>query len=146
MESPFSETEARKSVIICDDQIHLLRAAEFQFTRAGLDVRLASDGAAAWSLIQESVPDLLICDYQMPGMSGLDLLQRIRNEKRLENLPIIMITAKCFEISREELCQRYGLSCILLKPFSPRDLLSRTEELLWGQTIEATIQARSASE
>ena len=133
MEGPDSKSETRKNVVICDDQIHLLRAAEFQFKRAGLDVRLASDGAAAWHLIQQAVPDLLICDYQMPGMSGLDLLQRVRNEPGLEDLPIIMITAKCFEISREELCELYGLSCILFKPFSPRDLLRRTEELLWAQ-------------
>jgi len=120
----------RKQVLLCDDEVHLLRAAEFPFIRAGYDVRLALDGQTAWELIQTRAPDLLICDYQMPNLSGLELLKLVRQDPNLVEMPIIMITAKCFEISRDDLCQRYKVSWILQKPFSPRNLLRRAEELL----------------
>ena len=65
-------------VLLCDDEIHILRAAEFKLSRAGFDVRCATDGQEAWEAIERERPDLLITDFQMPRLNGLDLIQRIR--------------------------------------------------------------------
>ena len=66
-----------KRILLCDDEIHILRAAEFKFKRAGYEVVLAGDGEEGWERIQEQIPDIVITDCQMPRLSGLGLAERI---------------------------------------------------------------------
>lgn len=133
----------RKSVLLCDDEVHILRAAEFKFQRAGFDVRTAADGLEGWEQVMARRPDLVITDWQMPRLDGFGLVQRIRAEESLSNLPIMMLTAKGFEVSHEELRSRWGVYAVVAKPFSPRELLIRASELL--ETEPAAIGAASAS-
>ncbi len=63
-----------KRILLCDDEIHILRAAEFKLKKAGYDVRIASDGQEAWEAIQRQKPDILITDCQMPRLDGLGLV------------------------------------------------------------------------
>lgn len=123
-------------VLLCDDEIHILRAAEFKLARAGFRVRCANDGQEAWELIQAERPDVLVTDYQMPRLNGLELIQRLRSEPPTRDLPAIMLTAKGFEISPDELAQKWGVLAVLPKPFSPRELL-RIVESAAGQTATA---------
>lgn len=116
-------------ILLCDDEVHILRAAEFKLTRAGLDVRCATDGEQAWEVIQNDPPDLLITDLQMPRMDGLQLIEKIRQQPRLEALPIIVLTAKGFELSSEQLADRWGVLAVVGKPFSPRELLRLVEPI-----------------
>lgn len=114
-------------VLMCDDEIHILRAAEFKIARAGFDVRCATDGQEAWEAIQAERPDVLITDYQMPRMDGMQLIQRLRQEPALRDLPVVMLTAKGFELSPQELAKQWGVLAVLSKPFSPRELLRLVE-------------------
>ena len=116
-------------VLMCDDEIHILRAAEFKIARAGFDVRCAADGQEAWEAIQAERPDVLITDYQMPRMDGMQLIQRLRQEPALRDLPVIMLTAKGFEVSPQELAEKWGVLAVLSKPFSPRELLRLVESI-----------------
>lgn len=118
------------SIVIADDEVHILRAAEFKFRRAGFEVRCANDGEEAWSLIQESLPELLITDYQMPRLDGMELIERLRANEATRNLPVIMLTAKGFEIPREEIQRKLNVSAIFSKPFSPREILRCATEVL----------------
>jgi len=120
------------SILLCDDDIHILKAAEFKFKRAGYEVRCAGDGEEAWELIQEKKPDILITDYQMPRLDGIGLAERIHNDPSTNDIPVFMLTAKGFELSREELAERYGIRHLVTKPFSPRGLLDRVEAVLAG--------------
>ena len=86
-----------KKVLLCDDEIHILRAAEIKVSRAGYDVRMAHDGQEAWEMIQQDRPDVLVTDLQMPRCDGLELTARIRGNERTRDLPILMLTAKGFE-------------------------------------------------
>ncbi len=124
-------------VLLCDDEIHILRAAEFKFRRAGYDVRIAGDGQAAWEAIQQQKPDVVITDYQMPRLDGFGLVQRIRANPDTQNLPVLMLTAKGFELSQEELARRWNVAAVVAKPFSPRDLLQRVEKILSGEAVPA---------
>jgi two-component system alkaline phosphatase synthesis response regulator PhoP len=124
-------------VLLCDDEIHILRAAEFKFRRAGYDVRIAGDGQAAWEAIQQQKPDVVITDYQMPRLDGFGLVQRIRANPDTQNLPVLMLTAKGFELSQEELARKWKVAAVVAKPFSPRDLLQRVEKILSGETVPA---------
>ncbi len=128
-----------KRILLCDDEIHIVRAAEFKFRHSGYDVRTASDGEVAWRMILQECPDLLITDCQMPRLDGLELCRRIRERPETRNLPVIMLTAKGFELAAEELAETLGILAVVRKPFSPRAMLATAEELLGaaGPSTEA---------
>lgn len=117
-------------LLLCDDESHILRAAEFKFQRAGYDVRCAVDGEDAWEKISEEIPDLLVTDFQMPRLDGLELAERIKQDPRTSHLPIILLTARGFELSHDQLRDRYGIHLLLSKPFSPRELSRHVEQLI----------------
>jgi two-component system alkaline phosphatase synthesis response regulator PhoP len=119
-----------RRVLLCDDELHILKAAEFKFKRAGYDVVTAGDGEQAWKAITEQMPDLLITDCQMPRMNGLQLAERIKNDPTTCHLPVIMLSAKGFELSNVELRERFGILALVAKPFSPRELFETVDNLL----------------
>ena len=119
-----------EKILLCDDEIHILNASKFKFQRAGYQVLTASDGEEAWPLIESELPDIVVTDYQMARLNGLELVERMRTYPHTAEIPVIMLTAKGFEMSHWEMCQRYNIAQILHKPFSPRVLLKTVEELL----------------
>mgnify|MGYP002621672098 FL=1 len=121
-----------RNVLLCDDEIHILRAAEIKIRRSGYEVRIAHDGQEAWELIQQECPDILVTDLQMARCDGLELTARIRGDEAIKDLPIVMLTAKGFELPRQELIEKWNIVDILAKPFSPRELVS-----LITKTLEA---------
>jgi two-component system, OmpR family, alkaline phosphatase synthesis response regulator PhoP len=122
-----------KRILLCDDELHILRAAEFKFKRAGYEVDCAGDGQEGWEHIQRQRPDIVVTDCQMPRLSGLGLAERIRQTPATADLPIIMLSAKGFELSLDQLRAQYGIRCLMAKPFSPRELFARVEAVLAGQ-------------
>jgi CheY-like chemotaxis protein len=125
------------NIVICDDEPHILRAAEFKFRGAGHTVRAASDGEEAWQFIQEELPDLLVTDYQMPRLDGLSLITRLREHEETSHLPVLLLTAKGLELSFDTLHNQLRIFALIGKPFSPRDLLAKAEEALASQTQPA---------
>lgn len=119
-----------RHILLCDDELHILKAAEFKFKRSGYEVTTASDGEQAWQLINERLPDILITDCQMPRMNGLQLAERVKNDPKTSNLPVVMLSAKGFELSDADLRERFGILALISKPFSPRDLFERVEAIL----------------
>src|SRR5882757_6423031 len=91
------------NIVVCDDEPHILRAAEFKFKLAGHRVRAAGDGEEAWNLIRAERPDLLVSDLQMPRMDGLQLIARVRQCPETADLPVLLLTAKGLELSFEKL-------------------------------------------
>lgn len=125
-----------KKVLLCDDEIHILRTAEIKVRASGYDVRTASDGQQAWELIQAELPDIVVTDVQMPRLDGLQLVARIRSNPATADLPVLMLTAKGFELGGKNLIDRGQVSAILPKPFSPRELVR-----LIGETLETSAAA-----
>ena len=121
-----------KKILLCDDELHILRAAEFKFARAGYKVQCAADGEEAWALIERELPDVLVTDCQMPRLNGLELARRIKDHPATSHLPVIMLSAKGFELSADQLREEYGISHLLGKPFSPRELFILVEKILAG--------------
>jgi two-component system, OmpR family, alkaline phosphatase synthesis response regulator PhoP len=124
-----------KHVLLCDDEIYILRAAEFKLKKAGYDVRIACDGQEGWEAIQQRKPDILITDCQMPRLDGLELVRKVRENPQTADLPIFMLTAKGFELSHEELAEKWNVMAVIAKPFSPRELLQRVDSVLGEQTV-----------
>jgi DNA-binding response OmpR family regulator len=119
-----------KKVLLCDDEVHILRTAEIKVQRAGYDVRVASDGQQAWEMIQAEMPDILVTDVQMPRLDGLALVRRLRENVATRDLPVLMLTAKGYELSHSELAEQWQVAGVLAKPFSPRELVSLIERTL----------------
>ncbi|MBN1591339.1 MAG: response regulator [Pirellulales bacterium] len=116
-----------KKVLLCDDEIPILRAAEYKIKKAGYDVRTAEDGEDAWEIILADRPDILVTDCQMPRLNGVGLVERLRGHDSTRNLPVLMLTAKGLELSGDDLAQRLNIRKLIAKPFSPRHLLETIE-------------------
>jgi DNA-binding response OmpR family regulator len=119
-----------KRILLCDDEIHILRAAEFKLKRAGYDVVTAGDGEEGWEAVRRAKPDIVITDYQMPRLDGYGLVRRIRENAATADLPVLMLTAKGLEVNHDELAAAWGVRAVIAKPFSPRELLQSVNEVL----------------
>jgi DNA-binding response OmpR family regulator len=117
-------------IVICDDEVHITRAVGMKLTKAGFQVEAVSDGLAALEIIRRNPPDLLITDCQMPRMGGIELARHLRAEWSTSNLPIIMLTAKGYEFDGAQLQTEFWISHIMMKPFSPRELLTKVQQTL----------------
>lgn len=117
-------------IVVCDDEAHIVRAVSMKLSKAGFDVETASDGQVAWEAIHREIPDLLVTDYQMPRLDGLSLCRRLREQTTTHDLPVILLTAKAFEIDHDEMKTDLGIAEIVLKPFSPRELLKIVRQIL----------------
>ncbi len=126
-------------IIVCDDEPHIVRAISLKFTRAGFEVHGAPDAEAGWELLHRAPPSLLITDYTMPGMTGADLVRRIRADEKLADLPVIMLTARGFELTEDsEVMSELRLAAMATKPFSPRELVVKVCEILGCGSVPRT--------
>jgi DNA-binding response OmpR family regulator len=99
---------------------------------AGFDVITAVDGEEAMELIVAERPDLLITDNQMPYLTGLELCKKLRQSGLAANLPVIMLTARGHDLDSADIAAA-GISDVLAKPFSPREVLQKVALLLAAQ-------------
>jgi two-component system, OmpR family, response regulator len=116
-------------ILVADDDGDIRDLVVFKLTQAGYDVEAVEDGAAALSSIEAQLPRLAILDVMMPGLSGIDVLRRVRADARLKDLEIILLTAKSRDIDVDAGFAT-GASDYVIKPFSPRELLHRVNALV----------------
>ena len=89
-------------------------------------------GREALEMALQQHPDLLITDYHMPMLSGLELCRRLREEPTTRDIPAIMLTARGYHLEEQDTLTS-GIRCMLSKPFSPRHLLLTVNEVLTGK-------------
>jgi len=118
-----------KKILVADDESHILNVVSLKLRNAGFTVVTAHDGQEAFELAQQEHPDLLITDYHMPQMSGIELCQRLKQDPATCMIPAIMLTARGYNLEPAD-TERSGILRMLSKPFSPRLLLSTVEEVL----------------
>lgn len=116
----------RESYILVVDDSSTMRRLVGKFLRdmGAEHIIEAENGKKAWAILEERHVDLIVCDWNMPRMKGVDLLEKIRAHEKLSNVPFIMVTA---EANREFLNQaaERGVTSYLTKPFSVRDLAEK---------------------
>lgn len=122
-------------VLVVDDEPNILLSLEFLMQQAGFDVTTAEDAERAQTLISQQVPDLILLDISLPGMSGFDLLELLRADESTRSLPVVMLTAHGREVEKEK-GMALGASDYITKPFSTRELVSRVQTLLGIATTE----------
>lgn len=129
------------TILIADDEPPIRHMLDLKLSQAGFEVVTASDGQAAYELACEHHPSLIVSDYQMPGMNGLEFCQQLASNSATSKIPVIMLTARAHKIPREEIAKT-NICCFLDKPFSPRDLITKIHELLRLQTDEIVDQSK----
>lgn len=110
-------------VLVCDDEPHITCTISLRLRKGGFEVQTAEHGLSAWEMIERSPPDLLISDCQMPVMDGLELCRKVRDDYRYASMPIVLLTAKAYELPTKVLQRDLDISAVVSKPFSPRDML-----------------------
>jgi two-component system phosphate regulon response regulator PhoB len=117
------------NVLVVDDEFAIREMIQFALEKAGMAVQTAQDAHQALLRISETRPDLILMDWMMPGVSGLDLTRRLRKDTFTEDIPIIMLTARVEEDDRV-LGLEAGTDDYVIKPFSPRELLARIRAVM----------------
>ena len=120
---------SEKTILVADDESHILNVVSLKLRNAGFRVLTAADGQEALETALHERPDLLITDYHMPQLSGLELCQRLKQDKRTSHIPAIMLTARGYQLEPRD-TEQSGILRMLSKPFSPRQLLTTVNEVL----------------
>ncbi len=116
-------------VLVVEDDQDIAELVRFNLEQQGIAATMVADGERALAAVKESRPTLVILDLMLPGMTGLEVCQRIRNHPATAALPIIMLTARATEIDRV-LGLEMGADDYVTKPFSPRELVARVRAVL----------------
>lgn len=123
-----------KKVLVVDDEIHIVHVVAIKLRNNGYEVISADNGAEAFELACEEKPDIIVTDYQMPVMSGLELVEKLRQRDDMKDIPVIMLTARSFAITKEQQ-EDLRISSCLSKPFSPKELLGNIEDVLYQKQV-----------
>ena len=118
-----------KKILIIDDEIHLVELLKFNLENNGYKVDYSYDGFDGYLKTKEFQPDLILLDWMLPNISGIDLLKKIRSDETLEQIPVIMLTAKNMEEDKLEGLQD-GADDYITKPFSVKEVLARITSVL----------------
>ena len=116
-------------VLVVDDEPNIVLSLEFLMEQAGFEVVTAEDGEQALEQVNNASPDLLLLDISLPGMSGFDVLERLRGQEATAQLPIIMLTAHGRDVEREK-GMALGADDYITKPFSTQSLVEKVKALL----------------
>jgi two-component system phosphate regulon response regulator PhoB len=116
-------------IFVVDDDPDVRELVEYKLLQQGYDVQSASDGQEALREVPGAMASLLLLDVMMPGLSGFDVLARLRTAAATRGLPIIMLTAKA-EPADVERGLALGANDYMIKPFSPRELMNRIQAQL----------------
>jgi DNA-binding response OmpR family regulator len=122
-------------VLLIEDEPNIAEAIRFLLSRDGLRVSHAAEGGAALVLLQQDLPDLVILDHMLPGLSGLEILTAIRANPESRDLPVMMLTARGRD---REMAELAGADRFMTKPFSNAEILAEVRAML--------AQKRQASE
>lgn len=118
-------------ILVVDDEAHILHVVSLKLRNAGYDIITAEDGEEGLESAIQNKPDLIITDYQMPFMTGLELCTALKENEVTCATPAIMLTARGFSLA-QELLDKTNIAAVLSKPFSPREVLSKVVELVGG--------------
>lgn len=119
----------QKRILVVEDEVSIRDMVAFALRKADMSVIQAADAHAALVAIADAPPDLILLDWMLPGMTGLELARRLRHEEATAEVPIIMLTARGEEIDRVNGLDA-GVDDYVVKPFSTRELIARIKAVL----------------
>lgn len=120
---------SRTKVLVVEDEAAIATLLEYNLGREDFDVTVATDGEEGLLKLEEARPDIVILDWMLPKVSGVEMCRRIRSDPDAGNVPIIMLTARSEETDRIRGLET-GADDYLTKPFSPAELIARMRAVL----------------
>jgi len=120
----------KKRVLVAEDNAGLAHVMRFNLELLGLEVTVAMDGAQAWQFAQDVKFDMIVSDQEMPGLTGVELCERVRQLSQYDSTPIIMVTARELELDGERLRTQLQINEVFSKPYSPAKVCQTVEQLL----------------
>lgn len=121
-------------VLVADDEIHIIHVVAIKLRNNGYEVIAANNGAEAYDLACREKPDVVVTDYQMPLMTGIELITKLRENEQTKDIPVILLTARSFAVTQEQQ-ESLGVSSCLSKPFSPKELLKTIQDILYQRQL-----------
>lgn len=118
-----------KTVLVIDDDAMNLKMAEFILSKKMYRVLKAASGQKGLALLRQEAVDLVLLDIEMPGMSGVEVLEQIREEEAIRQVSVIALSALSDEETLQKM-QELGTAGHVKKPFMPADLLAQVEKVL----------------
>ena len=118
-----------KRVLIIDDEAPIREMIAVALEMAGYECLEADSAQSAHPMIVDSLPDMILLDWMMPGISGIEFARRLRKDEMTSDIPIIMLTAKADENNKIQGLET-GIDDYITKPFSPRELVARLKTVL----------------
>jgi DNA-binding response OmpR family regulator len=122
-------TPEHTRILVADDDRDIRDLVTFKLSQAGFRVQVVGDGTAALAAIEEDPPDLAVLDVMMPGLSGIDVLRKMRDAERTRGVRVILLTARSRDADVDAGFAT-GADDYIIKPFSPRELLHRVNSVL----------------
>lgn len=129
-----------KRILVVDDEAHIVQVLMLKLRNAGFAVSSASDGEEGLEIALKERPDLIITDYQMPYMTGLELCRALAKHETTRNTPVLMLTARGYALDAEDLAlvtagsghvgAKPMIREVLTKPFSPRAVVDQIQRIL----------------
>ncbi|MDH3973620.1 MAG: response regulator [Deltaproteobacteria bacterium] len=129
----------KETILIVEDDERFRKMLSFLFIAKGFNVKTACDGMDAWDYLAENRPSLIILDLVMPGMDGFSLYKRIKEQDRLNMMPVIILTG----LSMQEIIGKFesvDLKRYLRKPFRTADIMTMTADVLNNQGEKRSLQ------
>ena len=128
------------TILLVEDEPAIQELIAANLTRAGHHVLRASDAETGQRIVRDALPDLILLDWMLPGMSGVEFAKRLRSEERTRSIPLIMLTARGEEQDKVAGLEA-GADDYVTKPFSPRELVARIKAVLRRRAPETTEDA-----
>lgn len=116
-------------ILVIDDEKDIVEAIEYSLTKEGFRIAKAYDGHNGLRLAREKMPDLVLLDLMLPGISGIEVCKSLKKDPKTANLPVIILTAKGEEIDKI-VGLELGADDYVTKPFSMRELVARVKSIL----------------
>jgi two-component system phosphate regulon response regulator PhoB len=116
-------------ILVVEDEASLITLLRYNLEKEGFEVGEAVDGEEALFMIRERRPDLVVLDWMLPSLAGIEVCRRIRRAPEIKNLPVIMLTARGEEADRIRGLDS-GADDYIVKPFSPSELVARIRAVL----------------
>jgi len=120
---------SRGRILVVDDEPHIVQVVSLKLRNAGYEVLTAADGEEAFDVAREAMPHLIITDFQMPYMTGLELCRALANDEKTRAIPVIILTARGYALDQGDLAVG-NIRDVVGKPFSPRAILEQIEKIL----------------
>jgi two-component system, OmpR family, alkaline phosphatase synthesis response regulator PhoP len=119
----------QRKILIADDNENIREALTYLLEDEGYKLALARDGADTLKKVREFLPDILFLDIMMPEMNGYEVCRAIKNDPKLKDIYVIMLTAKG-QVAEQERGKEVGADEYIVKPFSPMEILSKIKNIL----------------